>query len=314
MTISEVAPELRRLVRLMPRPPVTSVLGRWVMRQAMKLMPDGQLEGVQLEKRTTNEGVALRIFTPISGQTGAGLLWIHGGGMVIGSAAQDDLHCAETARDLGIVVVSTEYRLAPEFPFPAPLDDCYAAWAWLQASSAQLKIDNTRVAVGGQSAGGGLAAGLVQRIYDSGGVQPAAQWLFCPMLDDRTAAKLELDAISHKIWDNRQNRVGWHSFLATEPGADHVPDYASPARRTDLSGLPPTWIGSGDIELFFDEDRTYAERLRSAGVDCALDVVSGAPHGFETLARNTKLAQDYLSRARTWLSQKLTDNRQTHWI
>jgi acetyl esterase/lipase len=266
-------------------------------------------EGVRIEERTTDDGIRLHVYIPDSGLTGAALLWIHGGGMVIGSAAQDDLFCAITARELGIVVVSTAYRLAPEFPFPAPLDDCHAAWNWLQGSAAQLNGDRTRIAVGGQSAGGGLAASLVQCIHDAGGIQPVAQWLFCPMLDDRTAARRELDVVGHKIWDNRQNRYGWRAFLGTEPGTEQVPEYAVAARRRDLSGLPPAWIGTGDIELFFDENRSYAERLSSAGIDCTLDIVPGAPHGFERVARNTGLAQAYLSRARDWLGQKLTASR-----
>lgn len=124
------------------------------------------------------------------------------------------------------------------------------------------------------------------------------------MLDDRTAANRELDAIGHKIWDNRHNRSGWQAFLGAEPGAEQIAAYAITARRHDLCGLPPAWIGVGDIELFFDEDKTYAERLSSAGVDCTLDIVSGALHGFESVAPDTKLAQAYLSRARDWLGHK----------
>lgn len=309
MTLAEVAPEIRTPVRLMPRAPVTSALGRWLIQQALRLLPATQVDGVQLDLRTTNDGVALRVYTPVTGQTGAGLLWIHGGGMLIGGAVQDDLFCSVVAHELGLVVVSVEYRLAPEFPFPAPLDDCYAAWAWLRDSAAQLNLDPIRLAIGGQSAGGGLAASLVQRIHDTGGLQPAAQWLFCPMLDDRTATRAELDAISHKMWDNRQNRVGWQSFLGVAPGSVHVPTYAVPARRADLSGLPPAWIGTGDIELFFDENKAYADRLTSAGVTCTFDIVRGAVHGFETIARSSTLAQAYLSRARAWLGQQLTARR-----
>lgn len=225
--------------------------------------------------------------------------------MVIGSAAQDDAFCATTARELGIVVVSAEYRLAPKHPFPAALDDCLAAWNWFQNAAPRWQFDPQRIAVGGQSAGGGLAASLVQRLHDSGGVQPIAQWLFCPMLDDRTAARRELDAVAHKVWDNRHNRYGWRSFLNVEPGAEVVPAYAVPARRSDLRGLPPAWIGTGDIELFFEENRAYAERLSAAGVACTLDVVEGAYHGFESIARSARLTQDYLARARAWLAGRI---------
>jgi acetyl esterase/lipase len=310
MELSQLAPELRESIKRIPNMPVANPLGRQLVRMMLKLMAhNSHFDDIQLEKTTTASGVKLRIYTPTRALTGAALLWIHGGGMVIGNAIRDDLFCAETARELGIVVVSTEYRLAPEFPFPAALDDCHAAWDWLQESAAQRAVDNTRIAIGGQSAGGGLAAGLVQRIHDEGGTQPAAQWLFCPMLDDRTAAQHGLDVINHKVWNNQQNRFGWSAFLGTAPGADQSPAYAVPARRGDLSGLPTGWIGCGDIELFFDEDKTYAERLNEVGTACTLDVVPGAPHGFESAARNTKLAQDYVSRARNWLGQALAANR-----
>jgi acetyl esterase/lipase len=280
-------------------------IGRWMLRSVIRLMRGKAHDGVRVETRTAEGGVALRVYTPERGATGAALLWIHGGGLVIGSAMQDDQFCADTARELGIAVVSTDYRLAPDFPFPAALDDCHAAWAWLQRSAAELGIDPARVAIGGQSAGGGLAASLAQRIHDAGGVQPIVQWLFCPMLDDRTAARRELDAVGHFVWNNRSNRVGWGAYLGGAVGAEHVPDYAVPARRDDLRGLPPAWIGTGDIELFFDEDNAYAERLTDAGVACMLDIVPGAPHGFEALAPNTALAQAYVARARAWLREQL---------
>jgi acetyl esterase/lipase len=305
MTLAHVALELRRSVQRMPHVPVSSALGRWFVRTALRLQPAARVEGVQIKSRTGDNGSRVRLHIPNKAETGAALLWIHGGGMVVGSAKQDDRFCATTARELGIAVVAAEYRLAPEYPFPTALDDCLAAWSWLQDSAEELHVDRTRIAIGGQSAGGGLAASLVQRIHDAGGVQPAAQWLFCPMLDDRTAAKTELDVIGHKVWDNRQNRVGWRAFLGTEPGASEVPEYAVAARRGDLRGLPATWIGTGDIELFFDENRTYADRLVAAGAECTLDIVAGAPHGFETIARESRLAQDYVARARDWLRRKL---------
>lgn len=225
--------------------------------------------------------------------------------MIIGDVIADDLFCATTARELAIVIVSVNYRLAPDFPFPAQIDDCYAAWNWLQKSAEHLQVDPCRIAIGGQSAGGGLAASLVQRIHDTGGVQPMAQWLFSPMLDDRTAAQHELDAVHHIIWNNRLNRIGWQAFLGTQFGATDVPEYAVPARRKDFGGLPPTWIGTGDIDLFFDEDKIYADKLKAASVDCTLDIVLGAFYGFEAIAVRTKLVQDYLSRSRDWLRNKL---------
>jgi acetyl esterase/lipase len=217
--------------------------------------------------------------------------------------------CALTARELGILVVSVEYRKAPEQPFPAALDDCSAGWKWLQGEAQRLGVEPTQVAVGGESAGGGLAASLAQRLHDVGAstdaATPIAQWLFYPMLDDRTAARDELDRLDHFVWNNRLNRFGWRSYLGVDPGSGAVPPYAVAARREDLRGLPPAWIGVGDIDLFYDEDRDYAERLRAAGVAATLDVVPCAPHGFASWAPNTPLARDHIGRAQAWLGQAL---------
>jgi acetyl esterase/lipase len=224
---------------------------------------------------------------------------------VLGRAAMDDTLCGETARQTGMTIVSVDYRLAPRHPFPAALDDTHAGWQWLQAHLEELGLDPERVAIGGQSAGGGLAASLVQRVHDEGG-SIAAQWLFCPMLDDRVAADRSHDAVDHFIWNNRSNRVGWSSYLGESLGADDLPPYAAAARREDLSGLPQTWMYTSDIELFYPEDIDYARRLEMAGVDTTVEVVSGAPHGFEAWASDSRLAQDLLVRARAWLAERLS--------
>lgn len=306
MKLAEVNPQLRNAYRVMRTVPMHR---QWIVkltRRIMPLMPEATTPaGLTLEKIPYGKAGGLRVYTPAGAGTGAALLWIHGGGMVIGSAAQDDRRCYETAHTLGIVIVSAEYRLAPEHPFPAPLDDGEGAWDWLQQHAAARGIDPARVAVGGQSAGGGLAASLVQRLHDRGGVQPVAQWLFCPMLDDRTAARRDLDAIKHILWNNRSNRFGWGAYLGLPPGAADVPQHAVPARRADLSGLPPTWIGAGDIELFYAEDAAYAEALHAAGVPTTFDVVPGAPHAFESLAATSAVSKAYIDRAHRWLASIL---------
>lgn len=250
-------------------------------------------------------GLRLRNYEPERAVAGAGMLWIHGGGLVIGAAKQDDNLCMSTASRLGIRIVSVDYRLAPEFPFPAALDDALAAWLWMQHNAPKLGFDPRRVVVAGESAGGGIAASLVQRLHDRGGVQPVAQWLFAPMLDDRTAAQVDLDGRDHPVWNNRSNRFGWASYLNSEPGADVVPPYAVPARRENLSGLPPAWLYAGDSELFRDEIVDYAARLRAAGVPVEFEIVTGAAHGFENWANETALAQDLVKRAQNWLSSTL---------
>jgi acetyl esterase/lipase len=302
--LERVDPALRPALR---RTPVLDIENRLVLAllggPVSRLVPGRRVEGV--ERRTIRDGdVRVRLYTPAD-PTGSALLWIHGGGLVVGSARMDDRLCGETARQLGVTIVSVDYRLAPKHPYPAALDDCLAAWAWLAAHAGELGVDPDRVAVGGQSAGGGLAACLVQRLHDDGAAV-AAQWLFCPMLDDRTAAERAHDATGHHIWNNRSNLVGWRSYLGEAPGAASVPPYAVAARREDLSGLPPTWIYTSDIELFHDEDVAYARRLEAAGVEVTLEVVRAAPHGFEAWATDTPLAQALFANARDWLGARLS--------
>jgi acetyl esterase/lipase len=129
------------------------------------------------------------------------------------------------------------------------------------------------------------------------------------MLDDRTAARRDLDPVEHFVWSNHMNRVGWRAYLGVDPGAEHVPAYAVPARRQDLRGLPPAWIGVGDIDLFCDEDRDYAERLRAAEVAVTLDMVPGAPHGITSWASDTLITREHIRRAHDWLGQTLAAPR-----
>jgi acetyl esterase/lipase len=242
---------------------------------------------------------------PPGSQDGPALLWIHGGGLVVGSPKQDDALCVSTALRLGIPVISVEYRFAPESPFPAALDDASAGWRWIQDNAVAIGVNPSRVVVGGESAGGSIAASLVQLLHDTTGVQPVAQWLFAPMLDDRTAARTELDAVDHPVWNNRSNRFGWESYLGVKAGSPVVPEYSVPARRVELGGLPPAWLYTGDIELFSDEIATYAERLQAAGVPVEFEIVAGAAHGFENWASGTRMAQQLIGRAQSWLASTL---------
>ena len=301
-------PELRSVFRFVPNPPI----GRpWMLR----LMQSGSdtvsrprlPEGMTHRFVALGEGRGVHVFRPDGPQVRAGLLWIHGGGYVVGNASQDHARCVRVAQELDIVVVSAEYRPAPGHRYPAALDDVHAAWSWLVGHTDELGVDTDRLAIAGQSAGGGLAAALVQRVHDEPGAQPVAQWLFCPMLDDRTAADHSLDDVRHYLWDNRSNRVGWSAYLGVEPGRPTVPSYSVPARREKLTGLPPAWIGCGDIELFYEEDRRYADALTAAGVPTVLDVVPGAPHAFESIRSGTGVATDYLEGANRWLNDQLND-------
>ncbi len=302
MREDDVDPSLLPAVRRAPRIDLENPFVLWLAGAASPLLPGARVEGVH--RTTARVGdLRLRVYRP-ERPSGAGLYWVHGGGLILGAAAMDDLFCAETARDTGAVVVSVDYRLAQKHPFPAAIDDCRAGWGAFVRRAPELGVDPSRIAIGGQSAGGGLAANLVQRVHDEGG-DAAAQWLFCPMLDDRTAADRGLDARAHFVWNNRSNLVGWSTYLRQPPGAPSLPRYAAAARREDLSGLPPAWISWSDIELFADEDADYAGRLADAGVRVTTDVVARAPHGFEAWARDTQLAKGLLSRARAWLGDAL---------
>lgn len=306
MELSKIAAELQQVTASLPPARFEDPQQVHLMRAGLAQMPDIPVpEGVTRQYAPIAGAIGAHIFTPSTPVPRAALLWIHGGGMLVGEAKQDHGRVGEVCARLGITVVSVDYRLAPEYPYPIPLDDCAAVWHWLLSSACALGVDPARIAIGGQSAGSGLAAGLALRLRDEGGVQPAAQWLFCPMLDDRTAADLALDAVEHFLWDNRANRAGWTAYIGN-PGADDVPPYAAPARADDLQDLPPTWIGTGTAELFYREDVAYAKALQSAGNAVVLDEVLGAPHGFEAIASNSPLGRDYLDRASSWLARALS--------
>jgi len=220
---------------------------------------------------------------------------IHGGGYIGGTVEGSDQRNTQVAAQLGVTVVSVEYRLAPEHPYPAPLDDCAAALAWLFDNAADLKIDPTRIAVGGDSAGGGLAAALVQRTHAEGKYAIAFQHLVYPMLDDRTTAPdVTPDPLTGEfVWTADANKFGWASYLAdATPAAPAVP-----ARTTSVEGLPPTWIGVGGLDLFLDEDIAYARRLTAAGIATELQIYPAAYHGFvfvQDAAVSQRFERDYL--------------------
>ena len=218
------------------------------------------------------------------------LLHIHGGGMVIGSARSMQQAPSGIAAALGIPVASVEYRLAPEHPFPAPQNDCYAALKWLAASADVLGIDAARIGITGESAGGGLAAATALMARDLGGPALAAQILTYPMLDHRTGG----DACPHGnpitgefVWTRAHNRFGWECLRGDYAADDAHKGWFSPSLAEDLSGLPPTWIGTGSLDLFLDEDLDYALRLVKAGVPVELHSYPGAIHAFNAIAEAT---------------------------
>ena len=294
-------PEIRRAARFVPRTVVTPT-SLPLIRAATKVLLRGSSPDV--EELTLASGAGVRLHRP-PGATGAGpaLLWIHGGGYVIGTPKQDDVLLPRFAKALGVTVAAVRYRLAPEHPYPAGLEDCYAALTWLAGLPA---VDPSRIAIGGASAGGGLAAALAQLAHDRGEVAVAAQLLVYPMLDDRSATAPGLDDPSHRMWTQKANRYGWSSYLG-----DADPEVAVPARRKDLSGLPPAWIGVGTLDLFHDEDVAYAERLRAAGVPCDLEAVPGVFHGFDGVIPKSAVVKSFFDSQVEFLRGTLAQREST---
>jgi acetyl esterase/lipase len=210
------------------------------------------------------------------------ILHLHGGGFVSGSAAASDAKCRQLAFELNCLVVSVDYRLAPETRFPGAIEDCFAALTWLHAEAEGLQVDPARVGVMGESAGGGLAAALALLTRDRGGPALAFQHLIYPMLDDRTCTRVDRNPLAGRfIWTLHNNQYGWSSLLGEAPGGAGVSPYAAPARAPDLSGLPPAFISTGDLDLFLEEDVAYAQRLSRSGVPVELHVYPGCFHGFD---------------------------------
>jgi acetyl esterase/lipase len=220
-----------------------------------------------------------------------GIYHIHGGGMVMGNNRMGADELAYLVEELGAVAVSVEYRLAPEHPHPAPVEDCYAGLVWTSASADGLGIDPARLLIAGGSAGGGLAAGVALMARDRGGPALTHQVLRCPMLDDRGITPSSQELEGEGVWDRVSNTTGWTALLGEARGGPDVSPYAAPARATDLSGLPATFIDVGSVETFRDEDIDYAARLSRAGVSVELHVWPGGFHGFEMFAPETSLAQ-----------------------
>lgn len=225
------------------------------------------------EVRTLPSGAGVRLHRPAcESYPGTALLWMHGGGYVIGTAAQDDSLCRRLVKRLGIPVAAVEYRLAPKHPYPAALNDCYEVLTWLSRLPG---IDPRRIVIGGASAGGGLTAALALLARDRGEISPLFQLLVYPMVDDRSSDRVA-DNPRFRMWTPNTNRIGWQAYLA-----DADAEAAVPSRHTDLSGVAPAWVGVGTLDPLHDEDAEYARRLVDAGVPCELDVIGGAFHGFD---------------------------------
>ncbi|WNM36534.1 alpha/beta hydrolase [Streptomyces sp. Li-HN-5-11] len=250
--------------------------------------------------------VSLLVCRPTAASTGSGALyWIHGGGMFIGDSRSGLQFMLELAEQFSLAVISVDYRLAPENPHPAPVEDCYAGLLWTVEHAGELGVDPGRIVVGGVSAGGGLAAAVTLLARDRGGPALLGQLLLCPMLDDRNDTPSALQMAGHGVWDRTANDTGWTALLGEARGGPDVSPYAAPARATDLSGLPPAFIDVGSAETFRDEDVAYAARIWQAGGRAELHVWPGGFHGFDGLAPHAAVSQDARDARARWLRRLL---------
>jgi acetyl esterase/lipase len=229
----------------------------------------------------------------------------HGGGMISGDNRTSLPEVLDWAQDMQVAVVSVEYRLAPETRHPGPVEDCYAGLVWTVQNAEELGIDPDRVVVAGASAGGGLTAALTLMARDRGGPALAGQLLMCPMLDDRNDSVSARQLAGRGVWDCISNDTGWSALLGSARGGPDVSPYAAPARATDLSGLPPTFIDVGSAETFRDEDVDYASRIWQAGGVAELHVWPGGFHGYYAMAAHAQIAQETRAARLRWLRRLL---------
>lgn len=276
-----------------------------MMEQMGASMP--QPENVTVENRSISASdgtheIAIRIYRPTAAEgTCPGIYYTHGGGMVVGNLESGDMECKIMCAELGAVVVNVDYRLAPEHPYPAPVEDCYTGLEWMAANAANLGIDSDRIAIYGPSAGGGLTIATALLALDRNGPKLCFVMAIYPMLDDRnnTPSSHQITAIG--AWDRFASIEAWEAYLGGKE-ADH---YAAPARREDVTGFPPTFIDVGTEDAFRDEDIAFASKLLAAGVPTELHVYPGAFHGSEVMAPNSPLNQRILSRRLSALAEKL---------
>lgn len=272
-------------------------------------------DGVSLDRETIpggdgNPDIPVLIFFPKDGEQHAGMLYIHGGGFVLGKAEEDKDLPAAIALEAGAVVVSVDYRLAPEHPFPAGLHDAYTALKWLVANADRLNVDSARIAIGGVSAGAGIAAGIALLARDKGGPDLCFQMLDIPVLDDTLETHSMRTFIDTPLWNRPNGIVSWQSYLRGNEG--EVSPYAAPCRATDLSGLPPAYVSVSEFDPLRDEGIHYAQRLMQAGVPTELHAFPGTFHGsggMPIAAVTRRMRAELLDATRRGLAaaQKLVD-------
>lgn len=287
-------PEIAPLLEFMPPVDVTDpAAARAAFTEATAaLIADLDTTGVHTEDRTVPglngaPDVPVRIYRP-AGASGPvpGLVYIHGGGFVLGNLNSEHGICINLCRALGIVVVSVDYRLSPETAYPGPMDDCYAALQWTAANAAETGLDAGRLGVGGQSAGGCLAAACALRARDEQGPALCFQLLGIPVLDDRMDSPSMKQFTDTPVWDRSKAELSWKFYLGDSqaPGGADIPAYAAPARADNLAGLPPAYISTMEFDPLRDEGLLYGMRLLQAGVQCEIHNYPGTFHGSSVFA------------------------------
>lgn len=317
--LDRLDPELRTVVEKLPTDRPLDLNEIPAARGKMKKMVTAMLANLPAVEGVTSQdqfvpgpqgdpAVRVRVYRPDDQPSNLpALYWIHGGGYVMGDIEQDDRLMKQLVKRIGCVAVSVDYRLAPEHPFPAPVEDCYAGLKWLFGHVHELGVEPSRIAIGGASGGGGLAAGLALLARDRGEVQVAFQLLIYPMIDNRNATPASYAITDPRMWNRESNRLGWKAYLGRAEGGVDVSPYAAAARATDLSKLPPAYIPVGALDLFVDENIEYAQRLIQAGVPTELHVYPGAFHGFDLFAPSAMVSKQFKADRDNALKRALHD-------
>lgn len=304
MSQSTVNPQLRKVLRKMPSfegindkdlPEI-----REIFSQSVRLIEGRNLPDVEaLEEFIPSPGGAPNVRTIIYQKKDApakspAIVYFHGGGMIAGHPGVDDPKCQQLVSDMGFKIFSVDYRLAPEVPYPGPLEDCYTVLSYVFDNADKLGVDKGKIAVGGESAGGGLSASICLLARDRKKYNIAFQLLIYPWLNDKTAITTDPGpAFGEYVWTRDANKFAWKCYIGDKAGGDETPGYAAALRAKDVSNLPPAFIGVGSMDLFLKDDLAYAERLMTAGTRVEVNVVPGAYHVFDMYNLDAEVTRNF---------------------